>query len=138
ASLMATTTNQPAAQTSTLPGSAARRPMSPWEAIRQRIVYRFFHWVNLIILFGLSILILAPMIWVVSTSLRTPAQSFSVPPQWIPLHPDFSNYQVVFNKIPFWSQILSSTIVTTSIVLGQLVTASLAGYAFAHLAFPGK
>jgi multiple sugar transport system permease protein len=61
-----------------------------------------------------------------------------VPPQWIPRHPDFSNYREVFDRIPFGKMVLNSAIITTSIVLGQLTTASLAGYAFARLEFPGR
>ena len=100
--------------------------------------YRLGYWVGLLVMFAASVIVLAPIAWTVSTSLRTPAESFSVPPQWLPTHPDFTNYQEVFNRIPFWHQIFNSFVVTASIVVGQLITASMAGYAFAHLQFPGK
>ena len=93
-------------------------------------------WLRLALLFLASIIILAPVIWTISTSLRTPAESFSVPPQWIPLRPDFTNYFEVFKRVPFANYVSNSFIVTGTIVLGQLVTASLAGYAFARLNFP--
>src|ERR1700704_5174619 len=93
-------------------------------------------WLRLTLLFVASIIILAPVLWTVSTSLRTPAESFSVPPQWIPLRPDFTNYFEVFKRVPFAGYVANSFIVTGTIVLGQLVTASLAGYAFARLEFP--
>jgi multiple sugar transport system permease protein len=51
---------------------------------------------------------------------------------------DFSNYTRVFEEIPFWRQIGNSFIITISVVLGQLTTASLAGYAFARLKFRGR
>lgn len=100
--------------------------------------YQIFFGLGIFLLFFLSIIMLAPFAWVFATSLRLPAESFSVPPQWIPRDLEFSNYTQVFERIPFWSQIMNSAVVTLSIVLGQLVTASLAGYAFAHLEFPGK
>ncbi len=100
--------------------------------------YRLGYWLGLLVMFVASVIVLAPIVWTISTSLRTPAQSFSVPPQWLPIHPDFSNYQEVFTRIPFWHQIFNSFLVTASIVIGQLITASMAGYAFAHLQFPGK
>lgn len=103
-----------------------------------RIRYRMGYWVSMLLLLLFSIIILAPFAWVVATSLRLPAESFSVPPQWIPVHPDFSNYEQVFDRIPFWRQIFNSFLVSVTIVVGQLITASLAGYAFAHLNFPGK
>ncbi|MFN8489255.1 MAG: carbohydrate ABC transporter permease [Caldilineaceae bacterium] len=100
--------------------------------------YRLGYWVGVLFLFAFSVVALAPIVWTISTSLRTPAESFSVPPQWLPLHPDFSNYADVFAQIPFWHQIFNSFLVSVSIVLGQLLTASMAGYAFAHLEFRGK
>jgi multiple sugar transport system permease protein len=93
-------------------------------------------WLRLVLLIVASIIILAPVLWTLSTSLRTPAESFSVPPQWIPLRPDFTNYFEVFKRVPFASYVVNSFIVTGAVVLGQLVTASLAGYAFARLNFP--
>lgn len=86
----------------------------------------------------MAILTLMPFLWVVSTSLRTPAQSFTLPPKWIPVDMDFTNYTEVFKQIPFWRQLGNSFIITLSVVAGQLITASLAGYAFARLRFPGR
>ncbi len=40
-------------------------------------------WVRLLFLFVVALLTLMPFVWVVSTSLRTPAESFTVPPEWI-------------------------------------------------------
>jgi multiple sugar transport system permease protein len=98
--------------------------------------HRAANWLRLALLFAASIIILAPVVWTVSTSLRTPAESFSVPPQWIPLRPEWTNYFQVFERVPFASYVFNSFIVTGSVVVGQLVTASLAGYAFARLDFP--
>lgn len=86
----------------------------------------------------LACLWLAPIVWTVSTSLRTPAQSFSLPPQWLPTDLAFGNYLQVFDSVPFADILMNSVKVSVAIVLGQLVTASLAGYAFARLNFPGK
>ena len=98
--------------------------------------HRAGNWLRLALLFLASIIILAPVLWTVSTSMRTPAESFSVPPQWIPLRPDFTNYVEVFKRVPFAGYVVNSFIVTGTIVVGQLLTASLAGYAFARLDFP--
>src|SRR2546425_9897864 len=98
--------------------------------------HRAANWLRLALLFLASIIILAPVLWTLSTSLRTPAESFSVPPQWLPLRPDFTNYFEVFKRVPFAGYVVNSFIVTGTIVVGQLLTASLAGYAFARLDFP--
>lgn len=100
--------------------------------------YHFGNWVLIAFLFLLSIIMIAPVAWTASTSLRTPAQSFSLPPKWLPTDWAIDNYQQVFDRIPFFQQVLNSFIVTGLTVLGQLVTASMAGYAFARLEFPGR
>ena len=86
----------------------------------------------------LAMLWLAPIAWTVSTSLRTPAQSFSLPPKWLPTDLAFSNYATVFSSVPFGDILLNSIKVSLAIVFGQLVTATMAGYAFARLRFPAK
>jgi multiple sugar transport system permease protein len=100
--------------------------------------YNYSRWLLIAGLFALSVLMVAPILWTASTSLRTPAQSFSVPPKWLPTDWAWENYASVFDQIPFFREILNSFIVTLGTVVGQLVTASLAGYAFARLEFPGR
>ena len=93
---------------------------------------------------GLVVLVIAmmfalgPLLWTVVTSLRSPAVAFTNPPQWIPLHPDFSNYAAVFDQIPIGTFFFNSVIVTGLIVVGQTVTCTLSGYAFAMVRFPGR
>jgi multiple sugar transport system permease protein len=100
--------------------------------------YRLTHWILVAVLVAFSVIVLAPFAWTVSTSMRLPAESFSVPPEWIVLNPDWSNYSEVFERIPFWRQILNSAAVAITIVIGQLATTALAGYSFARLEFPGR
>jgi len=94
-----------------------------------------------VVAFGLVVLAvvwLMPIVWTVSTSLRTPAQSFSLPPKWLPTDLYVANYQTVFRTVPYGDMLLNSVKVSLAIVAGQLVTASMAGYAFARLRFPGR
>nr|WP_240981131.1 carbohydrate ABC transporter permease [Streptomyces sp. N502] len=70
--------------------------------------------------------------------MRTPATSFDNPPQWIPTDPVWSNYQAVFDKVPFTGFFLNSVIVTGLIVVGQLITSTMSGYAFAMVRFRGN
>ncbi|GAA3616975.1 carbohydrate ABC transporter permease [Microlunatus ginsengisoli] len=94
--------------------------------------------VGIVFLLLAAVVALGPLLWTLSTSLRTPAEAFTNPPQWIPLHPDFSNYSAVFKEIPIARFFVNSVIVTVLIVVGQTVTCTLAGYAFAMIEFPGR
>ncbi len=100
--------------------------------------HRLPRYVAMIAAIAIAVVVLAPVAWTISTSMRKPMESFTVPPQWIVLHPDWSNYAAVFTRIPFFAEILNSFTVTLAVVIGQLCTASLAGYAFARLQFPGR
>ncbi|WP_144674583.1 carbohydrate ABC transporter permease [Arthrobacter sp. U41] len=83
-------------------------------------------------------LTLGPVLWTLSTSLRTPSESFNLPPSFLPLNPDFTAYQEVFRQINVGLLVLNSALVTGLIALGQMASATLAGYAFARLDFRGK
>jgi multiple sugar transport system permease protein len=122
----------------TLNQVAAARPQTFARRTTDRFQHNIGRWLTMLFLIVMAILTLMPFVWVVSTSLRTSAQSFTVPPQWIPVDMDFSNYTRVFQEIPFWRQLINSFIITLSVVAGQLITASLAGYAFARLRFRGR
>jgi len=93
---------------------------------------------GIVVLVLAAMVALGPLLWTITTSLRTPAEAFSNPPQWIPLHPDFSNYSAVFDKIPIGRFFFNSVIVTGLIVIGQTITCTLSGYAFAMVSFPGR
>lgn len=85
-----------------------------------------------------SLFILGPVLWTFSTSLRSPAESLNLPPSFLPLDPDFSSYGQVFQQLNMGLLVLNSALVTGLIAFGQMLSAALAGYAFAFLKFRGK
>ena len=105
---------------------------------RQIFWHQLGRWGPLIILAVMSVVILAPIMWTISTSLRSGVDSFTVPPKWLPTDFAVENYAKVFETVPFARQIVNSAIITWGTVLGQLTTAALAGYAFARLEFKGR
>ena len=120
--------------------SVKRMPgdISAAEHRRQVLAHQLGRWIPLFILAIMSIVILAPIMWTISTSLRSGVDSFTVPPKWLPTDFAVENYAKVFETVPFARQILNSGIITWGTVLGQLITAALAGYAFARLEFKGR
>jgi multiple sugar transport system permease protein len=93
---------------------------------------------GLILLILIAAAFVLPILWAVSTSLRSPANSFNNPPEWIPLAPIWSNYSAVFEQVPLATFFLNSVIVTGLIVVLQLITSTMSGYAFALVRFKGK
>ncbi len=104
-------------------------------AIRSRRVgHALLH--GVLILGALTCLV--PFLWMVSTSFKTAATVVSIPPQFIP-HPVVGdNYVRVFTVAPMVRYFLNSVGVVTVIVAGQLLSNSLAAYAFARLTFRGR
>lgn len=85
-----------------------------------------------------SVLYLLPFAWMLSTSLKLSGRELTMPPQWIPNPVVWENYPKAMTIVPmlvFLRNTLTITVVAT--ILG-LLTASLAGYAFARLRFPGR
>jgi multiple sugar transport system permease protein len=87
---------------------------------------------------ALGITMLAPFIWMVSTSLMDEFEVFQFPPRLWPTDPVLSNYPNALTAAPFARFFLNSTVMSLFIVSGQLFTAATAGYAFARLRFPGR
>jgi ABC-type glycerol-3-phosphate transport system permease component len=86
----------------------------------------------------LAVVVLFPIYITVVSSLLTPAQISRQPPTFFPTHPQFSSYSDAWSGAHFDTYLKNSFIVTILITVGQVVTAILAGYAFAFLEFPFK
>lgn len=87
----------------------------------------------------LALLFLAPFAWMLSTSLKADADAFSIPMRWIPDPVRWEAYATVLfgtgSIIPAFG---NSMFVALLRVLGELVTATMAGYAFARISFRGR
>lgn len=92
----------------------------------------------LLVLFlgGLSMLV--PFWWMVATSVKPDDQLFVYPPEWIPRSVDFRHYARVLSVSNFGRYVLNSFILVVVHTLTYLALASVAGYAFARLRFPGR
>jgi len=128
--------------TDTLDPTSGARPAAPpsaeRDARRRGPVVKVGSILGMVVLIIAAVFALGPLLWTLTTSLRTPAESFENPPQWIPLSWDLSNYAAVFDQIPIGQFFVNSVVVTLLIVVGQTVTCTLSGYAFAMISFPGK
>ncbi|MEA2515863.1 MAG: multiple sugar transport system permease protein [Thermomicrobiales bacterium] len=90
-----------------------------------------------VILAGAAIIIM-PLGWMISTSLKRQMDVFVLPPKWIPAPPQWGNYAEIFDSAPFDLYLLNSAIITSSSVFGSVLSCSLAAYGFARLRFPGR
>lgn len=80
----------------------------------------------------------APFFLMISTSLMHYRQTLVYPPQWLPHPATFENYVQAFTTSSLLRYLANSALVALCTVTGQLLTASMAGYAFARMKFPGR
>jgi multiple sugar transport system permease protein len=89
-----------------------------------------------VVMTAFALAFLAPLLWMIGTSMRPEADIAANPLAFIPTRVDPQNYPAAISAIlPFF---LNSVKLAVFSVVGVLVVASLAGYAFARLPFRGK
>jgi len=97
----------------------------------KRIIFEF-------VMLCVAAYMLIPLLWIFSTSLRDPKDSFKLPPSFFPTSFKISNYKRVFIDVPFLHFLINSFTVSASLTILQLIICSLASFAFARLDFRGK
>ena len=83
-------------------------------------------------------LILFPLLYAVSVSLMPGEELFTMEMNLLPKHPDFGNYLRAWTQVPLLRFVLNSFLVSGCITVGQIITCSLAAFAFSFLHFKGK
>lgn len=88
---------------------------------------------------SLAILILAPLLWLLSTALKSPQENiFAYPPRWIPAQPTLQAFWRVWRENPFWRYTFNSLLVAGVTVLMNLWVCSWAAYPLARMTFRGR
>lgn len=85
-----------------------------------------------------SLIVAFPLLLALSYSFMSEAEIATYPPRLVPPAISLDNYTRVISIIPIFRYLLNSFVASSLVVIGQLVTASLAAYAFSFLAFRGK
>ena len=95
----------------------------------------------LLLTFG-SVTMIAPFLWMITTSLKEPGQVFSFShnwiEEWIPTAFHWQNYAKVPHVVPFLRFYMNSIFITVCVTAGQVITSAMAAYAFARLQFRGR
>jgi multiple sugar transport system permease protein len=125
---MATVTNQSTAK----PRTAAKSSRSGLYYVVEILLW--------VLLISVALIEIAPISWMISTSLRDPKNSFDLPPDFFPTAFHWQNYLAVITSPDieflrfFWNSVKIASIVTAA----QLLTCSMAGFAFGRLRFKGR
>lgn len=90
----------------------------------------------LLIIFAAIALI--PFVWMISSSLKTSIDVFSIPMKWIPEEFHWENFTQIWQRVSLSTYFKNTTIVALAVTFMQLVTSSFAAYAFAKMTFRGR
>jgi ABC-type glycerol-3-phosphate transport system permease component len=107
-----------------------------WARVRRLIFKGVMH----LLLMAGSVVMIMPLAWLLSTSLKKLGTEFVFPPQWIPNPIAWDNY-IKFSEqlpVPFYHYVFNTLLITFWATLGTLLTSSLAAFAFARLRFTGR
>jgi multiple sugar transport system permease protein len=90
-----------------------------------------------LVLIVFSAIFLVPLLWLILSSLKTDAQIFKFPPEWIPSPLTFKNYPGGLTFIPFWRELLNTSIICVCAVVGTIASCSLVAYGLARIKWRG-
>ena len=116
-------------------------PRIPIKTVRTRRPW----WATVAMALGLAVLslvavwMLLPLVWMLSASLMPLSEVIKVPPVWFaPAKYSLGNYIEVWGRIGFSRFFFNSAFIAIAITVAQILTSSMAGFAFARYDFPGR
>jgi multiple sugar transport system permease protein len=86
----------------------------------------------------LALIVIYPFIFMLTTSLKDSPEVFADIMNPIGERLRFDNYRVVLSTVNMGRYMLNTAFVTISVVIGQIFTSMMGGYAFARINFPGR
>ena len=86
----------------------------------------------------ISVFMVLPFVWMLSTSFKLPEDIFGFPPKLIPPHPILSNYIYIFQEKSLLRILFNTIVIALSSTLFSLFFTTLGGYGFAKFEFPSK
>ncbi|HYQ73959.1 carbohydrate ABC transporter permease [Cellulomonas sp.] len=85
-----------------------------------------------------AVVMIAPLLWMATTALKTKAEVFALPPVWIPESPQWDTFVRMWTEAPILSGFKNSIIVAGTVTIVGSITSSLAAFALAKMRLPFK
>lgn len=99
------------------------------------IIAKTIIWIFLI---AVSIYCLIPFAWMLSTSLKTEAEAFRIPPTWLPLQLTVDSYVGIWIRKNFATYFFNSTVISLATAVLSTFFGAFAGYGFSRFWFKGR
>jgi len=85
-----------------------------------------------------AVVMIAPLLWMLSTALKSKIEVFALPPVWVPDPPQWGTFVRMWSEAPILSGIKNSLVVAGTVTVIGSVTSSLAAFALAKMRLPFK
>jgi multiple sugar transport system permease protein len=112
--------------------ATGRNPMSRTTSTR------IGDWLVFVLLSVGAVVMIAPLVWMVSTSLKTKNEVFALPPVWIPEVPQWETYVRMWQDSSILTGFQNSFVVAASVTVLGMITCSMAAFAIAKMRLPFK
>lgn len=109
-----------------------RQPLSRKRALKIKNIFLY------VFLILASIICIFPLLWMISTSLKSGNVIFDIPPKWLPDGFHWENYFKAVTEISFFKYFVNSVIITFFRVIAEVFVSALVAFGFAKFNFPGK
>lgn len=103
--------------------------------MKEKIYSKFIIYILLIIV---TIIMITPLIWLVTTSFKTKSEIFSQPFNVFPEKLNFNNFTNAWSYAPFSEYYINTIIISFGLLFIQLIMITMAAFAFARIDFPGR
>jgi multiple sugar transport system permease protein len=99
---------------------------------------RGWRWFTIVVLVAVAFVMIAPFLWLVSSSLKSQLQIFQYPPQWIPDPFMWENFTNALTAKPFGLYLINTMKIVVLNVVAVVFSASFVAYGFARIRFRGR
>ncbi|OMF36961.1 sugar ABC transporter ATP-binding protein [Paenibacillus sp. FSL H8-0548] len=86
----------------------------------------------------ISAMFIIPFIWLIRSSLMNLSQIFTMPPEWIPAPFQWDNFRRALTVLPFDTFFTNTIIIVVSVLIGTVVTSSVAAFGFSRISWKGR
>ena len=104
----------------------------------RRSASRLWRTCALCLMLGVALLMAAPFLWTVSTSLKEQLEVFRMPPQLLPQAPRWENYLEGWRSLSFGRYLGNTVFITVVATVGVVASTTLVAFGFARLRAPGR
>jgi len=104
-------------------------------SIKVRLHRGYYKLLRTILFIGLIFILLYPVIYIFTTSIKSEADMFDPTTIWVPKEPTIQTYKDAYNAMGYWEGFRNSLVIAGLPMLLQVISCSFIGYGFARLKF---